>query len=540
MPKKTDMWRTVCSLLCAAAVCVTLISGMAGCSQNARSLQKQLFAKGIVTANNLTVKEISKNHEDSTFLTYFEIDGLKNQAVETKINNRIREVFDFMCSDEYIPPYRGISVRLRQCQSLRQSRSVNLYPTFNCNNLLSVSAYCSVAYPSAEEGYLYAFDYSYEIPLNFDLTTGEEIMLKDLFAADTDYLDLIDRAVDEQLMKSGYDSGTEDFQQELISETMLAAPFRGIKPEQKFYLAEDGYICLLLDYDTPAFYTGFYPLILSLSANDLGDALELFKIPKGQPLYDSDETVYHFMAGTTDKSVDRTFQPKSNFEIYGEYHYQNSMPEAVVNQLDAVTFDEKYRPVDTDEIYEQMAQLYGTSDWHMNVTSLTYGGRIKSTDYFSAERSYLVYAGPEEAWLLDNPVTYEQSYNTRYCFDREGQLLDIAALFTEPEQADALIKQAMTENLVRELEQSDETIPDGVLLEKYARMLIPHINGVNLYTDSLLLSFDLSESQMREMVYECFGDAVNNDYLYILSASTLHYQDIGCQNLIVFDVTENG
>lgn len=537
MRRKTDMWRTVCSLLCLAAICVTLTGGMTACSQNSKATQKQLFAKGILTENNLTFEDITKEHTQTSFALYYEIDGLKNQAVEDTINRRIREVFDLLYSDDYIPPYRGISVKLRQYQQYPKSLSVGMYSSFNSNNILSIVTYCYVTYSYEQDDNYDAFGYGYEIPLNFDLTTGEELTLKDLFAADTDYLDLLNRAVDEKLLQSGYDSGSETPDQEMPSETVLTSPFKGIKPSQKFCLGDNGDICLVMDYDTPEFYTGFYPDILSFSVDEFGDALELFRLSKGS-IYDSDETVYQFMVETADQSVNRTSRPKEKLEYYGEYRYRDGTPEAVLQRLNDITFGEAYQPTETEDIYEQMVQLYGDSDWVMNVTLLTYGDNIRSPDYFSASRSCSMYAylQNEEEW--DDPVTFEQSYQTMYCFDRKGNPVAFADLFAEPEKAQDLAARVMTEHLLQALERAGDAVPERAAAERYVQKLLPYINGVSVSADCLYLSFDLPNLQLQEITADSFDAIEGIEYLYIQSVSTLPYRDIGCENLVIFDINE--
>ena len=522
------MWRIVCKGICLLTACGLLLGAAAGCSRNPNSRQKRLFERGIVTDNNLTINRMELQNGNITS-DYLAIDGLHDQAIEEKINRRIQAVSDEMHSGTYVPPYRGIAVKIRQNQDHAKEHFVYMFTEFNSNNILSVSAHCYTFYQNDNSDD--ALSYTYQVSLNFDLTTGEELTLKDLFAPGTDYIELINRQVDEYLMANGYDNGIENIDRFSGDEIALTAPFQSITPEQKFYISYNGNLCLLMDYDTPFIYTGFNPLTMVLDSEAFGDSLMLFR-DIDQPIFDANQTVCQLMETTSDNRVNRQTVIKPNTDLFGEYYYRDNTPDAVLAQLETVTFDEAQRPFDFNTVYHQVSDLFADENWRLNVSCYMACHATKSPDYFGFHRNYMLYASPDDAWTSENsdPVTYFESYETAYTFDKDGNLLTLSSLFVQPEHISELLEKAMLAHLSREL--TDEKHPADVM-SAFVKQLIPHINGVCVQSNGLYITFDLPETHLKDMIRQFFGD-VENEYLYHYGVSELSYSDLGCDNLVMF------
>lgn len=534
------MWRIACKWLCLLSAGALLLGSVAGCSSKSQIQYNQLFLRGIVIDNQLTVIEHVEDDSNDPRYSTFEIDGLKNASVEDSINRRIANVFDGMCSGEFLPPYRGMSVKLRQYDSYHKTQYVSVFPVFNANHLLSVSCSCSVWYNN--DDYSDYFGYSYEVPLNFDLSTGEELTLKDLFASGTDYIGLINDKVDRYLLTNGFDSGSEGADWMLSSETTLVSPFKGIEPDQKFYIARDGTVCLLFDYDTPAFYTGFHALPVSLDMRDAGDKWTPYKAP-GRSLFESEQVDCRFLSGYTDRHASRGDDWKPRVHFAGEYSYREDMPEAVIQQLEAMTFDQANMPIRLDEVEKRANEkLDKSKKKNIYVHTMTNFSGIGSTDYFGFSRTYSCDVSEIDAWTETNPdpITYSLIYETSYCFDREGKLLTLSDLFKRPEQANELLEKAMLANLKQKAEASDvDRVWDEEQARAYVKQLLPHINGTSVQTDCFYLSFDLTYVEFDDMLVEFFGNATGeSDYIWKTDfksgVSFLTYHDLGCENLTIF------
>ncbi len=197
------------------------------------------------------------------------ISGLKDKEVEKKINDRIREIYEEL-KMESLPPFRGIKAAIPE-NALLVEDYIYIAETANFNNILSVWFNRSATYalPGAtkvlpEEGSSYLRDssgfyhnteyVSTQEALNFDLNTGNEITLKDVFADNVDYLALLNDAVSRQLDES---SAQEEGHFVRWCGMKLTEPFKGLSPDQKFLLRPYG-ISLIFDYNTPEFYLSHF------------------------------------------------------------------------------------------------------------------------------------------------------------------------------------------------------------------------------------------------------------------------------------------
>ncbi len=517
------MWRIVCKCVCLLTACGLLLSA-AGCSHGTVDRQKRLFDVGIVIDNNLTLenKELANGNIASDFLA---IDGLRDQAIEDKINSRIQAVADEMHSGTYVPPYRGIAVKIRQHQDELKQHLVYMYNEFNSNNILSVYASCYTYYENDNPDD--DLSYSYEVPLTFDLTTGDELTLQDLFAPGTDYIELINRQVDAYLMANGYDSGVENNDEYYSDEIALTAPFQSITPEQKFYVSSEGDLILILDFDTPFVYTT-YPIHIFIDSRKLGDAY--------LPYRKADEPIYHFntehcrlMWGYAEKREQREIPIQSNVHFSGTYSYQEGTPEAVVKQAETLTFELEHLPFSVDDVCRETSDLFGDEKWTLYISTYTGIIATKCPDYFGFSRSDMVYGFSEN----DNPASLYRVYDAAYCFDRDGNPVEPSALFVRPEQMDSLLTRVMVHNLTT-IDDDDEPMMDDVqAARKLVQKVRPRLNGAGVEAEQLHISFDISDEELEKLA-DGYLDETHNIYTLRNALSYLAYDDIGYENLVMF------
>jgi len=192
------------------------------------------------------------------------ISGLVDKEVENKINDRIQEVYEGL-KTKSLPPFRGIRIAIPE-NALLVEDYIYIAEMVNFNNVLSVWFNRSATYalPGAtetpDEGGSYLRDSSgfyhntryvfTQEALNFDLNTGNEITLKDVFADNVDHLALLNDAVSRQLNES---SAQEEGYFIHWYGLKLAESFKGLSPDQKYLLRPFG-ISLIFDYNTPEFY----------------------------------------------------------------------------------------------------------------------------------------------------------------------------------------------------------------------------------------------------------------------------------------------
>ena len=529
------MWRTVCKFISLLTAFALLLGCLAGCGGESPAEKKArlLFEKGIITANNITIESReAARPEDSSALyfdaQYFAIDGLKDQAVEDRINQRIFDVMDEMCQGVYLPPYRGITVKIKQYGDLVQTLHIYVTPEFNGNNILSVSAACYVWF-TAENGST-DFSYSYVAPMNFDLSTGEEMTLQDFFPSRKDYLELINLSVDEGLMQGGFD-GEHPSDGNYINDLAVVSPFQSISPDQKFLISGNGDLRLFFDYDTPEFFVEFHPCELTISSDKLDGALNLFRF-SGEQLCEGDETNCFFAARYDEKPVYKTEWTGERCSFYGRYKYLEGTPEAGIHQAESLTFDKERLPVSEDEIRQTAAKkIGGKKQYNLTVDVRNDVCYSKSQDYFSYIRQTNYYV---DTWTETDPDTdnFNAVYTTAFCFDSSGKRLDYRSLFNHPESADKLIKVVIVQNLEEEKKYASVKWTEEQA-QNLLETLLPHLNGAALQTDSLSLSYDIPYWEIYDMITDCLGE-MEDGYSVMEGISRINYRDLGCENLVFF------
>lgn len=202
--------------------------------------------------------EIIENNSDK--VNSFTISGLKNKVIENKINQEIAskiELFLSYLNPLKLPPFRGIYAKIPADASVSEYY-IYAYPTFNYNNVLSVSFQGWFRYDiKGIPEYINVSD-----ALNYDLTTGKHLTVSDLLTNDSDPQQVLSNPLSEIIAKS-VDSPPDSWFWDRVP-FELVAPFKGIKGNQTFYISNTGYH-FIFDYRNPEFDYGFSSVTLQLT-----------------------------------------------------------------------------------------------------------------------------------------------------------------------------------------------------------------------------------------------------------------------------------
>lgn len=234
-------------------------------------------ALSYIVPNPLETIQSSGININNTYDYTITIGGLKDEEVEARINGILRDTYAEMKS-EALPPYRGIKVAIPKDSEVLHS-SLDAHVTYSYNNVLSIQVSSSKTYKLPMQdaempGYRHNEQYVSRIKaLNFDLNTGEEIKLKDVFADNVDYISILNDYISRQIMKgSATDEGYAYFYD--YTGFKLVAPFKGIDDNQSFILHNTG-ITLIFDFNNPEFDNNFNPSTMFIGFYELMDSLAI-------------------------------------------------------------------------------------------------------------------------------------------------------------------------------------------------------------------------------------------------------------------------
>jgi len=214
----------------------------------------------------------SETLSNGTVFNYnaYEYHGLKDKTVEDKINLDIKAMVDSFkayAEPDALPAYAGLFKQYPKEGMVINTISVSTGSWFNYDNLLSVgvTATLDTQYPSAYEGY--NADFQYTITKTFDLNTGDEVHLSDLFVNGTDYVTLINELVLVDAVGKTDPSPTyyEHWYQ-------YNGGFSGIRGDINFALSPEGLI-LFFDHSYPEFFDEFTSAIVSIPFEKLKGVL---------------------------------------------------------------------------------------------------------------------------------------------------------------------------------------------------------------------------------------------------------------------------
>lgn len=405
-PSKMSMSKRITAL---ALVLLMSIPMAVGCGPKESMSKQRLKVTFPVKLNYLVVNPIElKPRADQTASGAGDhtitISGLKDKAVEAKINKRLESLYTQL-KNAPIAPYRGIKVRIPDGATLVENQ-VHSYATFNYNNLLSVVATNHRAYKASDQDY--PNYYTVIETVNLDLRTGNEITLQDIFTDDTDGLKLLSERVKHEVTKS---PPGDDFHFWGGPNLKLITPFTGIRAGHKFNLSSSG-LTLIFDYKTPEFETHFYPISTHIFYNELGPVFAIAQ------RFQSKVSIYESTAGP----VKELLQGKhEGFFMEGQ--------EKIIGKVTVHSAVSWPKEVDPSIKNLVMSKLPSAEDLARELNARREG----ATSYFLCQHLGVRWVGPYLA------VHYSQSISgtpeewqlttLNYCFDENNKQLALSDLF---------------------------------------------------------------------------------------------------------------
>jgi len=218
--------------------------------------------------NPINIHNVIEEETASAYTNLSLIDGLKDSSVQIKINTAIRNAVDRMISYadlDHLPPFRGVKAKIKDGAVLI-NRYVYASVTYNSNNVLSLIIQGFLTFKNTDETEVYL---SLNDGLTFELVTGKQLHLSDIFTNGADISLLINNSLSKTFSRSNYSDEIPGTSMYYYSFT-LVEPFKGIKADQAFYLGDQG-LALLFDYRTPEFDTDFATMSINVPFSDFID-----------------------------------------------------------------------------------------------------------------------------------------------------------------------------------------------------------------------------------------------------------------------------
>jgi hypothetical protein len=260
-----------------------------------------------VTENPITIEDIPDSEFSEMNSGWARVTGLADDAVTQKINDRLYEKYEELKHSDP-PPYRGLRALIPEGME-PESEWINFMTFGNINNILSVDYIHTRRYlfpgedgdaslaQKDEPPILRTAVVTEEHPLNFNLITGDEITLADLFGDGPNAFKAIDDAVLSVLRDSPDYYTREDYISMLPRDYpgfTLIGSYAPIDESQKFLISESG-LNIVIDYETPQYVMDRMTGIrLSVPLTELGEAgaaaIERFTLPEEDTaaLYEAD------------------------------------------------------------------------------------------------------------------------------------------------------------------------------------------------------------------------------------------------------------
>lgn len=150
---------------------------------------------------------IERYYED---VQYLKIDGLKDEAVEEKINNRIKEKVFSIMENEMKGDIEGIKITTYDGVNFSNIFSIRISVMKYNDNYIS-------NFKNGTYDYEFGKDYFYEYRgSTFNLITGEEIKIEDCFIAGTDIKSIYIGALYENMFVTNYGAGDVNYSENVI------------------------------------------------------------------------------------------------------------------------------------------------------------------------------------------------------------------------------------------------------------------------------------------------------------------------------------
>lgn len=220
--------------------------------------------------NPIKIDYINDFNSETIYTYRVVIDGLKDEAVESKINAAILKKFNEMMAYQDVdklPPYRGIRQKIKADAQV-ENMSIYVSESYNANYVLSLVFNGSIAFKNPDDSveYVHIMD-----GMTFELIHGEQLNISDIFTNDADLGKLINTSLHTTLMHlNSTDEPVYGWFDMYYGQLTQVVAFKGIKATQPFFISDQG-LHLLFDYRTPDFDTGLSTSTISVPFHDFKD-----------------------------------------------------------------------------------------------------------------------------------------------------------------------------------------------------------------------------------------------------------------------------
>ena len=201
---------------------------------------QEVIENPIVISNK---KEISETDTLKLTIQYPELDGLDNAVVQEKLNSLFGSLAkDAKARGQEIEKYIGQDEITRH---IKAEAYFNYQVKYNQKDMLSV-VFSDYQYSGGAHGITVQSSYI------FDLKTGKEYEIKDLFIDGSDYISMISSEVKKQMEERAM--------------TALLAPFNSIKADQDFYLSNNALVVYFQAYEYLPYAYGIPEFAVDISS----------------------------------------------------------------------------------------------------------------------------------------------------------------------------------------------------------------------------------------------------------------------------------
>jgi len=423
--------------------------------------------------------------------------GLKDAGIEKGINDEIAALFEAV-KDGSLPPYRGIKKMIPEKSELTGGTvSTNL--SYNYNNVASIVVYGYRNYVTPdktgkvptvlEERYKYSQYVGITKSLNYDLNTGKQISLKDVFTDDVDYVKILNDYIGNLILRNNVED--EGYYGMAFSGAKLIAPFKGISPDQSFFLVQGG-IGLILDENNPEFDIGFYPATITIGFNQLGDCIAItkrFYDETRSPFTSDAPKVKEFIQSYAGQEmVEESNSNIGHIMIFSSYRYPDQIPQDVKDHILALSV------IDQDRIAGlNAAYVAGNDDGSFEQSVWA----TKAGPYTSVQRNTNYYANG--SW---------ESHIDSICFDQDGRELALGDLFVAGFDYETSIRKALTDSM--------------------AQMSLRETYSVDTLMQTI--QFSIGNSEIYIYTDPVKADATSSYPIYAM----VTFREFGCENMTLF------
>ncbi len=528
------IFKRISLLLVVSAALVLVFAGCSGSGTSGKINSPQDV--NTLTSNNLTVEYVDETYENGTG-SYVKISGLKDEKVEAAINNTIYNKFCEMRDADGKLPYRGVQLEITDDYSV-ESMGIFATCTANFNNILSVQLSKSTSYQNGSDE-LGCKNTSDSDALNFDLNTGKQITLAQVFCDDVDYKDFLDRYVEQASYR--YADSENNYTYEGGDVIRLTSSFDGISDDQKFYINwRTNSINLIFDYNTPEIYCdNFSPIELSVELGDnsalasrfydentslFTDETTVSKLLLEKP-FDESEAV--FKSDTI--NVDASAAGLDELSIQTQVAYYNDMDSAVLKFIKDRLDPPKEGLNEYLEALSSAVEKYGKDDVVTDAFYTVTCNRFGSYTNVSANLNWNIYTNSGTDDSLNN-----DAYSETVCFkDGSSEPMKFEDVFADSSNIKDVVVNAFKATV-------KETESDGTLraltedelnaLEEVYNKVADQISGFELTAESMVLTYDDDPFEMIEKIFSDEDDM----WKYNISFGYVNYTCFGCENLNIF------